>query len=926
MAFYDQVVLADGPSLFWPSITTTTATDASGNGRNGTIAGSPTTTVASPVTEPSGDTDTGLDLDGSNDYISSSYNPFTNGTARTFEGWAWRDSNGSHDMLFGSAGSGSELVTLNVLGGGNDVNFDPRSDVGAAGVNWAGAWPGTGQWVHWAFIFDEANDTGELFINGVSKGVQAVTDAYGATPGNFMVGAYQNTQHHFDGKMQKVAVYEYVLTPQQVAFHYDARDFTTAPVSVPTAGPGPLPARVLLKALDGKWEPLGIDRLRGLTPEGITASANEWGSDRFSCVVKRSPNAVWPDMSAFTDLEYHEDGMLVWSGRVAETPTTDGTERQIALEGEGWQYHLDDDVYQRNYVHTQLSDWRDNRSFDEANLTFLTTAWETSADGQIYLSLPQNNTATSGSGVAVVLDTGEEEGCKRVVLTYKGGGGASMALRIAGCSVPPAYVGASVDNYEAYELDATPITTSLTTVAQTFSVAHRYVQIGVASTALGTLTGSDVHWCRITDAQVFRETAYESGNASVLKADTVMKDARDAATTQLSLSDEKVEAQTFSIPAFSLAEARTPREVIEAVNAYEDLQTAVNVRRQLVVRDRPSAPLVEVGSRSGHEFEDAAANDGDNIYNVVRVEGTGPDGQPLRVTRTSSDLSDASYARSSIQLSNPGFETDTSNWTVSHGTLTRDTGVFGDGVASGRITAGTNGFGLISTVSITSGLTPNRRYRLEFQARPTASCSVIAVATNADSYAAQWGGGLGPALPAVGSFSTLGVDFTAESASAFFGFLTSGTASVDHLYLDAVTLYEPATTLVDRRGFSHTKVVAVASPGTEDSYEQLGDIFLTNHRTTPLKGKMKITSKGGARRVLGGQPVHPAHLLTQTGEKIRLSNRIDPDTGGMGRDARMVDVTFNRDTMSAEISLDSNRSRFEALLSRLAVVTGRLLN
>lgn len=520
-------------------------------------------------------------------------------------------------------------------------------------------------------------------------------------------------------------------------------------------------AAIRLQALDGTWETCGVDRLRGIVPEGLQCSSNEWGSDKASFTLKRDPGGQYPDLTAYTPVDIEIGGQLVWSGRISETPTRDtAADRSISVECEGWQYHLDDDAYQRCYVHTRLADWQDARTYTEADLGNYSTGWNVRSDGgAIFLEIPSGSTAPANTRCGVVLDTGDAEAVKRIIVTYKGGGHAALNFAAFQAANP---TGAT----ENTVLDGAPITTSSTTVGYTFTTARRYVQLVLYDASGANVNGDATTYVRITAVQVFRSTAYESGSGPVIKADTIVKDARDTATALLSTSNDRIETQTFSLPEFHMDSQRTPREVIQAVNAYEDCQAAVDVHKRLVFRDKPTTPLFETGP--GVEFEDASANSGEEIYTRAIIEGTGADGQNLQVTRNQS-----------------------------------------------------------------------------------------------------------------------------------------------------------LATLVSRRAFYRTKILQVSSAGTTASYNQIGDLYLAGHRTTPMRGKVKATGPSAIRKVLGGEPVHPAKLLIHTAEMVRLP-RIDPDTGGFGRDCRIVNVSYNHDTQTADVDLDNRRSNFEALLERLSIVTGRI--
>jgi hypothetical protein len=128
-------------------------------------------------------------------------------------------------------------------------------------------------------------------------------------------------------------------------------------------------------------------------------------------------------------------------------------------------------------------------------------------------------------------------------------------------------------------------------------------------------------------------------------------------------------------------------------------------------------------------------------------------------------------------------------------------------------------------------------------------------------------------------------------------------------------------TLVDRRGFQRSKILPVRSSLTTALANQIGDVWLTGHRTTPLRGSATVT-KRGARVLPSGEALHPAALLLHTGELLQLAHAIDPDTGDLGRNARIADVTYKPSTSEAAVTLDNSRGSVEALLERLAVVTG----
>jgi hypothetical protein len=149
--------------------------------------------------------------------------PFVNGTVRTFEGWANRDSSANDGTLFaGSDPTTDPWLKLNAVT--NEVRFMPDESGGSStGVTWSNAWPGNNRWVHWALVFDEAADRASLYINGALVSTQTVTARYSATPGNLQVGARYGSgalAGFFDGKLDEVAVYDHALSADQIRLDY----------------------------------------------------------------------------------------------------------------------------------------------------------------------------------------------------------------------------------------------------------------------------------------------------------------------------------------------------------------------------------------------------------------------------------------------------------------------------------------------------------------------------------------------------------------------------------------------------------------------------------------------------------------------------------------------------------------------------------
>jgi hypothetical protein len=145
---------------------------------------------------------------------------FANGTARTFMGWAYRDTASGNPALIGGSNNGINGIFFRLLSGSNDVQFFPNDSVGAS--TWTNAWPGTGEWVHWALVFIQgggSNNT-ELYINGVSQGPKTQAASY-PTGSTLEIGSWA-AGNVFDGKMAWVSVHERALTATEILTAYNA--------------------------------------------------------------------------------------------------------------------------------------------------------------------------------------------------------------------------------------------------------------------------------------------------------------------------------------------------------------------------------------------------------------------------------------------------------------------------------------------------------------------------------------------------------------------------------------------------------------------------------------------------------------------------------------------------------------------------------
>jgi hypothetical protein len=399
-----------------------------------------------------------------------------------------------------------------------------------------------------------------------------------------------------------------------------------------------LDVSIRVEVLNGTWETFGVDRAVEVDPETVSYEGNEWGPLKASFVLRRNPWATWPDLSPFTPVEIEIGGVVVWEGRTNGTPLKAGAEQQISVQCEGWQMHLDDDLYKRTYVHASLTDWKDVRSSLEAPLA----SWEASPQvqvetGVITLSVVSGSVPQGEHVFGVYLDLGQGNTAKVVHAAFTESDFASGYYELH-CRSAANIADLLSGPYNAlWSFDPGSMPSSETAVAST---AYRYVAVFIERlvTATGPL-GHDES-LKIAAVSVFTEEAYESGGASVLKSSTVIEDALTRATTLLSedLSQIDVAADEFDIPSLVLASPKTAREVTEAVNAYHLWVTAIDLERRMVFAPPSSEPLLEWGAWGSEQIEDASSGEGQDIYDAVTVEGTQANGEPLALTVTAAEL------------------------------------------------------------------------------------------------------------------------------------------------------------------------------------------------------------------------------------------------------------------------------------------------
>jgi hypothetical protein len=114
-------------------------------------------------------------------------------------------------VAFSNRNAIHQFSTLGTYGG-LAHSFDAYGIIGAA--------VGNGTWHHLVYTYDSASSTGRLYVDGKLSQFAVYQRAEGGAPAS--IGYDADLKQYFSGQIAQVAVYSYVLTPEQVRAHYVA--------------------------------------------------------------------------------------------------------------------------------------------------------------------------------------------------------------------------------------------------------------------------------------------------------------------------------------------------------------------------------------------------------------------------------------------------------------------------------------------------------------------------------------------------------------------------------------------------------------------------------------------------------------------------------------------------------------------------------
>jgi hypothetical protein len=277
--------------------------------------------------------------------------------------------------------------------------------------------------------------------------------------------------------------------------------------------------------------------------------------------------------------------------------------------------------------------------------------------------------------------------------------------------------------------------------------------------------------------------------------------------------------------------------------------------------------------------------------------------------------------RSDIVFPNPSFATDTSNWTVNVGSLTRDTGVFNSSPASGRLNGAFVGFYQGSISTQVTGLRPGRRYRLRFgwrREKTLLSGTQGALVTNSGGTVIASIGWAAMNATTLSTFENVSVSFIAPAdgiASLGINVISAGSGVLG--YIDDLEILDGSGNVPERRGFVRTFLRPMSQRSTLATAEAIADLELDAAQYPPFKGTIGIT---GRIPLKGGGSMDVSHLPACVGDNLLIANLHNPNTQGLGRIGNIQSCVYDHDKRQAILGIDRDLSFINELNSRLSLL------
>lgn len=195
-----------------------TITDASGNGRNGTLSGT--------ATFPAGVIGSGISLPGSSgDYVTLPSGLVKTLTSITITVWVNVHTDQTWQRVFDFGSSQTVYMFLTSHAGGGNARFaiTTAGNTMEQQLNGTAVLP-TGTWTHVAIVL--GSNGGTLYINGAAVATNTALTLrpadLGATSNNYL-GRSQFVDPYFNGEIDDLRIYSTALTAAQISTIYSAR-------------------------------------------------------------------------------------------------------------------------------------------------------------------------------------------------------------------------------------------------------------------------------------------------------------------------------------------------------------------------------------------------------------------------------------------------------------------------------------------------------------------------------------------------------------------------------------------------------------------------------------------------------------------------------------------------------------------------------
>lgn len=386
-----------------------------------------------------------------------------------------------------------------------------------------------------------------------------------------------------------------------------------------------------LQGIGGTWHAVGAEGRPGKRPEQLNLTADIAGPATGSFTVRRDPRIPWADMQPLVPAMAEVDGVPVWAGTVQDSPRGDGT---ITANLRGWQAILDETYLDKWYVHQSWEGWYDAQS-KVGTYPVGQRGGNVSMDDKGALAEFQvGTTVATGVYSGVELDLGPGRHAARVRVQVETDAASGWEVYIRGSDEPTAVSTVNLENL--YSATHAVAGAGPTYRGGTFSGDDaRYVQLFVNTNSPAAPLGLHV-WARFKRALVFADAAYESGDASILTAPTVLRDVL-ASIPELNQDDSLIDpdgAATFVIHHLAPPGYSTARELVQAATSYYRWRVGVDHLRRLFFLPYPTVASYVAGDWPGCDVSGVSPAASAEVYNRVIVEGSTPDGEVLRVVRS----------------------------------------------------------------------------------------------------------------------------------------------------------------------------------------------------------------------------------------------------------------------------------------------------